>query len=1023
MSPTIDAAGFVLDVPVIGRAEAVERVLGHWRSGAALFELPGGRWLLTLPEPVDTRADRSPGQPLREVGGGLTGGGAGTPIRGELLLTTASLTERHRIAELRRLDPSDWLDLTGLTRHTLRALGVPAAPEPVADDLPQPPVVDLRAAAGIPARTERVNRLLTVRAAVTGQTAGVGKAAGSRPAGTGWAARSRAARTARSGPARLLLLVAVITAVLFLAAVVPPGVPKGAVILFAVAVTLATLGAVLPGTGRRTTRTGARTGDPVWSLLGPSLIILLMSVTGIALGGLSLALVLGLLLGGRGVALALVRRGRTDRNGQARAAGPHPAGPHPARPRPARRRRDRRPRGRWSAWLTLRGPVVPFFTERHLRYLYALVRAFEQHRWEDALRDAVPLPGSADRTAVARPTWLNRRLPPRFLRAVRSVLPPAVPTTPAAGVTTGRSLLREVYRRAAEALEHEGRIAETVYVLADLLGEPAEAVALLDRHGHAEQAAELAEARGLPADQVVALCWRAGRRERAVRIARERGAFAAAVDRLAGSDPRAARELRAAWAEDLRRAGDRLGAVDAAWPEPSLRPSVAADLRDAVVLGGATRGRALVHLLALGAGPATVALTRAVLDAEGPNAAAGRSAVAGTLAALPAADPAVDRELATAAARALVRSAGQGGLSGPRDPKAERACYDRLLKRADPLAAADLMPPRGPGRRVADPLTVTAAEHPGTLRVWDAARLDSGDLLVACGHAGVRLLTPDGRTRARWDVTAYNLVLADHGGSALLVTRYGGIREVARLDLVTRAVEQLPSLRVRQLANSYDGRHLVTVDADGIAVLDVLGPRPTVVRRVLGRGQRVLGRITRTPEACVAVVHTPAGALTPVGRYTPVDLTELWRWEMPGWEPQAPRHLDPADVDGGLAQVLAEGRLLSARRSATDPGATALRLAGGWPVYERSVAGRGALSGDGLGWAFTVPGEDAVRVTVGSGAGLDAVFTALLPGMGSAPVGVRRHGGALTCWHRSGRVFAVTADGRSLLANLRVTAD
>lgn len=227
--------------------------------------------------------------------------------------------------------------------------------------------------------------------------------------------------------------------------------------------------------------------------------------------------------------------------------------------------------------------------------------------------------------------------------------------------------LTELYRAAAERLEGQGRFDEAAFVLADLLEAPAEAVALLERHDRLTQAAELAEGRELAADLVVRLWWRAGERARAVRTAHRRGAFATAVERLAATDPQAARGLRAAWAEHCRAAGDRLGAVEAAWPDEALRPSVAADLRDAVALGGPTRGRALPYLLALpdlmalGSGAATRALARAVLDSDGDPGTTGRSVLAATLAGLPAADPATDRELATAAARAAVRDGGLGG--------------------------------------------------------------------------------------------------------------------------------------------------------------------------------------------------------------------------------------------------------------------------------------------------------------------------------------------------------------------------
>ncbi|MCU7827079.1 bpX6 domain-containing protein, partial [Kitasatospora sp. DSM 101779] len=61
----VEAAGFVLDTPVTGTAEAAARVLAHWQDGAELHRLPDGRWLLTLAAPVTVRADLAPGLPVR----------------------------------------------------------------------------------------------------------------------------------------------------------------------------------------------------------------------------------------------------------------------------------------------------------------------------------------------------------------------------------------------------------------------------------------------------------------------------------------------------------------------------------------------------------------------------------------------------------------------------------------------------------------------------------------------------------------------------------------------------------------------------------------------------------------------------------------------------------------------------------------------------------------------------------------------------------------------------------------------
>ncbi|WP_405363149.1 bpX6 domain-containing protein [Kitasatospora sp. NBC_00085] len=939
---TVTAAGYLLDVPVIGAAEAAARVLTRWQDGAVLRELPDGRWLFTLAAAVEVRADRAPGLPVeRAESGALVA--VGTDRRemraGRLAFIAAGLTITHDISELPELDPSGWLDPTGVALHRPRPVGGAAEPvaEPVEEAVPQRPQPDLRPAAGIRPSSARARRLT-----------------GDAPAG----ARRRS--FVRPGPGTL-------------AAKVGPAAYWLALVL--------TLGAMLMAAASFVGIVADRSFRP---------------------GGFLIVLAVGL-------AAARRRVGATETTAAAGAASP--AAPAPGRPRSARRPRL----GGLLARLAMRTPAARLVRGRHARYLHELTRAFEQRRWEDALRDAVPVAGAKP---AGGKSWLSLGLPRRYTGELRAT-PKAAGAggaSPLSGPTVHEHLAG-LYRHAAEALEREGRVDEAAFVLADLLNAPAEAVAVLIRNGRTAQAAELAEGRDLAADLVVRLWWRAGEREHAVRIAHRRGAFATAVERLTATYPQAARELRAAWAAHCREAGDRLGTVEAAWPDEALRPTIAADLRDAVALGGPARGRALPYLLALGAGEATRALALAVLDGDGDPRATGRSALAAALADLPAADPAADRELATAAARAVVRDGGFGGVHAR---KAESALAERLLKRADPLAAADLARPRQPARPAGAAPAYTAAEWPGTLPVLDAALLGSGALLVACGQAGVRLLTADGRTKARWDVPADHLVLADHGGSALLVAGYGRVREIARLDLVTRAARPWTTLRVRQIAPSFDGRHLITEDEDGIAVLDTLAPRPTVVWRELGDGQRLVGRIARTAGSCAAVVVSALPDGSP--------LTELWRWDLPGWELRSRLRLDEATTAPDVSVALASEGLLTAHVQEHPDRTTLVRTdESAGPATEMTVAGLAPYGPtvDGDHWALTVPLADGTGALVHLGAApaAEPTATAVFPHADPPYAGLRGHAGAVTHWHRSGRVLATSADGATLLANLRVTAE
>ncbi|MCX4957215.1 bpX6 domain-containing protein [Streptomyces virginiae] len=948
---TVTATGFVLDVPLIGPAEAAERAMASWQDGAELRRLPDGRWLFMLAEPVEIRADRAPGLPVVRTDGGAPatlGADATAAAAGHLAVAAGGMTVMHRIAELAELDPAGWLDLSGLTLHRPRPVGV-AEPEaePVVESLPRQPRTDLRAAAGIGPRSERARRLTE-----------------DAPAGT----RRRAAPFA--GRTR------------------PFSFPTAGPFAFAAAVLLV----VLP------------------------LLVVASQGSALHVGVLLLAFAVG-------PAAAHFRKG-----GKGAAAGPEGsaagAGTGGSTSEPERGRspgRARRPLfDALLARLTMRtaGPLVQ---GRHARYLRELTAAFEQRRWEDALRDAIRLTGG--RPAEQKP-WLALGLPRRYEGALRPT--PQVGGSGAASPLSGPTVhqhLAALYQRAAEGLEREGRIDEAAFVLADLRDAPAEAVALLVRHGRTEQAAELAEGRDLAADLVVRLWWQAGERERAVRTAYRRTAFAPAVERLAADDPASARELRAAWAAHRRESGDRLGAAEVLWADESLRPSAVADLRDAVALGGPTRSRALPYLLALGAGESTRALALAVLDSDGDPAATGRSALAAALAELPAADPAADRELATAAARAVVRDGGFGGALGGRDAGAR---HQRLLKRADPLVAADLARPHRavPAAHTAAHIAAhIAADRPGTLPVLDAALLGSGAVLVACGQAGVRLLTADGRTKARWDVPADQLVLADHGGAALLVAGYGRVREVSRLDLATRSVRPWTTLRARQIVPSFDGRHLITADDDGITVLDTLAPRPTVVWRELGGDERLVGRLARTPAGCTGVVVSPL----PDG----TSVVELWRWDLPGWELRS--RIRPEAFHPGRFAVLASGSLLAVDPQPADgpPGRTGLHWITERPITRTGVdpnveglAPQGPIA-DGDHWALAVPGPDGTGVLLHTGVGAASAPTATVfhPQADAHPPGFRRHADAVTHWHRSGRVLATTPDGATLLANLRVTVD
>ncbi|GAA4596849.1 hypothetical protein GCM10023194_70070 [Planotetraspora phitsanulokensis] len=621
-------------------------------------------------------------------------------------------------------------------------------------------------------------------------------------------------------------------------------------------------------------------------------------------------------------------------------------------------------------WLTVRTPAMPVVRRRHERYLRQLTRAFQQSRWDDALRQAIALNGTGHQGLM------TLRLPSRRT----SLRPTPIPGSGSASVPYGETVyqhLHDLYRSAARSLEEAGRVEEAAFTLADLLNAPGEAVDLLERHKKWRMAAELAEGRALSPDLTVRLWWRAGDRERASDIARSRGAFASGITLLERVDAAAAQDLRRAWVLDRQAAGDHVGAVEAAWPDESLRSSVLTDIQAGLALGGPDAAHLFAHLVAQWPGDAARGTAQALLDGDDADGMAARSRFGQAFASLRCADAAADRDLATTTLRALVRDEGWS-LDGRTLDRLTQSLSDR----ADPLAAADLPRPRRRRPSRGGP-PVVAAASPGTVTVFDAVVLAGGAVLVACGDVGTRLLTVDGRVRARWDTPAHQLVVADHGGAALLVTHRETVSDVHRLDLVTRRVRHWTTLSgLRLVLPSYDGGLLTAVQEDGIVVLDTLSERPRVVWREMKEADAILS-VSRTPSALTAL------GLIPVTAPGADRLVQAWTWDLPTWTLRG-----RPTVESGMAQgtrVLASGRVLSPDRH-DDP----------------------VISADGDLYVTTSGGTAGVRGPSG-----EVKFQVAFPDSDGQVVGLRSHAGIATVFDHRGRVVGLDARG-AVQANLRV---
>lgn len=651
----------------------------------------------------------------------------------------------------------------------------------------------------------------------------------------------------------------------------------------------------------------------------------------------------------------------------------------------------------------MRSPAAPMIRRKHERYLQSLTKAFERKRFDEALRDAIALGGS-------QPGFLSLRLPKRR-DAVRG--PSNQMSGGGGSIPWGPTVhqhLQTVYRQAADELEKQGRFEEAAFVLVDLMGNLIGAVAMLERHQKYSLAAELAEGRKLQADLVVRLWWRAGRRDRALEVARARGAYAMAIKHLENVDPAAAGELRVAWSDDLARSGDYLGAVEAIWPDADRRATSITNIAKGMSLGGPTAAHLFAFQLALATNDTARTAARALMSTTDPALAAGRSRFLRAFSDLPSADPAADRELASVALRQLLDPTVQS----PGDETSTRRIVNALIHRADPVLRADLPSfawHRRASRTAGAPFEINAVEGVGQLAVHDVVPLPGGTLLVALGSHGVRLLTPDGRTRAQWDRPTERIVMADHGGTALLANDIGdGGWDLHTLDLTTRQVRAWLPIRATRLASSYDGATLTVVDEAG--TINFLDVRATSVRSLWREvtDEAAVVDLARGPGKLSAVVRHPASDLRPM------EWLEVWHWDLPSLGLRSRGHLDWLDgqvrlTTGGIVQLETNEHPAGSYTLVTDRGGPQVRRIAWEPGSFLQ------LTTDGVRHAVTSSGADGTRVAISPVSSRDADLTVHFPD--SVTASFRSHHDLVAVWDLSGRIVVADLENRQVLGNFR----
>lgn len=456
---------------------------------------------------------------------------------------------------------------------------------------------------------------------------------------------------------------------------------------------------------------------------------------------------------------------------------------------------------------------------RHAAYLRRVLELFDRGELEEALRHAIPIGGDGGdaRLGVGVPRPRQDLRLSFTSRRNSSIMPVA---------DVAMAMMRDRYRAAAARLEQSGRVDEAAFVLAELLGDPMAAIALLERHGRHALAARLAEGRGLEPGLVVRLWFLAGDRERAIDTARRHHAWADAVARLERSGDARAAVLRMLWADHLADAGDFVQAVQAAWPVETSRALVEGWIDRGIAGAGSAAARLLVKklIVAPSSFPTIAPAILTVLDDPDADASRRRLALVEELVAAPTS--AELRTIARPAVRALLRDCGQGAAG------TNSELLERLIRFADDAALRADQPTLSAAPRAATlldrgtPLEFSwSAEDAGVLPVYDAATLPGGRVLVALGELGVRMIGRDGRTVAHIDQPASRLVVSDHGTRALAIASRGQVQRIARLDLIERRGAHWCDAELDVAATTFDGDLWIATRGREVFAVDTTASR------------------------------------------------------------------------------------------------------------------------------------------------------------------------------------------------------
>lgn len=540
--------------------------------------------------------------------------------------------------------------------------------------------------------------------------------------------------------------------------------------------------------------------------------------------------------------------------------------------------------------------IADFFHKKQAAYMYDMLDKFERGDWNEALRYAIPL--SKDSNGRTIPS-LGIPMP---RKDISLNFGPQVPATSAFFSQDDLyERMRRIYRKAFERLEAAGKIDEAAFVLAELLSEPDEAMAFLEKHKRYETAAKLAESRELRPEAIVRLWVLANNPKRAMLIARKSGCFAEAVQLLKKDHPDLANALRTMWAAHLAEAGDYAKAAMVA-NTPELAHLSLQWTKLALEIGDPYSGQLLANwLIPLPAQewPQIREYALRLLEDESRELAPARLAFTTELAKSSILRSAEAQVLIRAAIRASLADSGRGFVTINKKMMRQllHASNDASLQTDVTQCRLDCPLFDLPLR--AQPINYVISENDvGINKLYDCSQLRNGNLIVAMGEAGVSLLNHEGRTLRHFAVPADRLVVSQHGDRVIAVANRGDAKRLTRIDLLSAKSEYLGEAHINVFADTFDGSVWYAAKDEQLYIVDALADR----FKVLWIMPNVVTKITNIVAGVESCSFITSGEINQdmFGRKleTPVMKTEVWRCDVPGMilrrrQDHTPIHLSP----------------------------------------------------------------------------------------------------------------------------------